>query len=332
MVAADLTNDSAWSQIHPPMRPCGQSPLRRVGQRRRTTRPRRFFPAAGPPNTAPKPSTRSTISDDDERTPLGRRAKIALLIGAVAAVVVIGLVVGYAVLVGKQPQTQPDVSPSGRHWESGAWSERNGGLLTDDLMLSPSQAKVLDRSRAWKVDETELRRKQDVSTPACFGGEPAEGQPPPQQEIVRVLSSTGKNAPHAVHAATAYSSNAEASAAYAVAAKTLGSCGVAGSWIESGHLGQPCRRPSRWRRREGGARQKDRGAQHRPQPHLARIMNVIDAVHPIGCDSHSRGRQSSRTGQPQAVCCSRRRVQQRSLGKGRPAANRWRRTELLYQR
>ena len=215
--------------------------------------------------------------DDDERTPLGRRAKIALLIGAVAAVVVIGLVVGYAVLVGKQPQTQPNVSPSG-----GTGSQTPGqsatAVLTDALMLSPSQAKVLDRSRAWKVDRTKHGASEDVPTAACFGGEPAEGQPPPQQETVRVLSSTGKNAPHAVHAATAYSSNAEASAAYAIAAKTLGSCEVAGSWIESGYL------VSRVGDQAAGVVVRV-GPGKRTEAHsivlqrTGRVMNVIDAVH-----------------------------------------------------
>ena len=216
--------------------------------------------------------------DDDERTPLGRRAKIALLIGAVAAVVVIGLVVGYAVLVGKQPQPQPSVSPpagTGSH----APGQSATAVLTDDLMLSPSQAKVLDRSRTWKVDKTTRGASEDVPTPACFGGEPAAGQPPPQQEIVRVLSATGKNAPHAVHAATAYSSNEDATAAYAIAAKTLGSCEVAGSWIESGHL------VSRVGDQAAGVVVKV-GPGKKPEAHsivlnrTGRIMNVIDAVHP----------------------------------------------------
>ena len=50
--------------------------------------------------------------EDDEPTALGKRAKLALIVGAVAAVVVIGLVIGYSVLsVGNQPQSQPSVSP-----------------------------------------------------------------------------------------------------------------------------------------------------------------------------------------------------------------------------
>jgi hypothetical protein len=178
--------------------------------------------------------------DDDERLPLSRRVKVALFIGAVAAVVVIGLVVGYGVLVGKQPQSQPSLPPSGGTGGLGGGSQQPGqtgtGLLNDASMLSPSQAKVLDRSRTWRVSTT--KHSGSEGTPAaCFGTEPVEGQPTPQQEIVRVLkSSGGKSAPVALHAATAYSSPEDAIQAYTIASKTVGTCAVAGFYIESGHL------------------------------------------------------------------------------------------------
>jgi hypothetical protein len=171
--------------------------------------------------------------DDDERGPLSRRAKLALLIAAVAAVIVIGLVVGYAVLVGRQPQTQRSLSPS----TSGAPPGQPGAaLLTDASMLNPSQAKVLDRDRTWTIVPTQPSSNEETPTAACFGSEPVEGQPTPQQEIVRVLKSSGKKAPSALHEAMAYTSVDEASMAYAIASKTLGGCAVAGSYIESGHL------------------------------------------------------------------------------------------------
>ena len=51
--------------------------------------------------------------DEDERRPLGRRTKLALLIGGVAVVVVIGLLVGYAVLsAASQRQSQPGAGGS----------------------------------------------------------------------------------------------------------------------------------------------------------------------------------------------------------------------------
>jgi hypothetical protein len=102
-------------------------------------------------------------------------------------------------------------------------------------MLSPSQAKALDRDRTWKVTSTERSPSEDAPAAACFGGEPLEGQPTPQQRILRVLTSGGKKAPVALHEATAYSSADEAIQAFAIASKTLGGCAVTGSYIESGH-------------------------------------------------------------------------------------------------
>ena len=61
--------------------------------------------------------------DEDERKPLGRHAKLALLIGAVAVVVVIGLVIGYAVLSAasqRQNQPTPPTSPGGSGTSSNA--------------------------------------------------------------------------------------------------------------------------------------------------------------------------------------------------------------------
>jgi hypothetical protein len=179
--------------------------------------------------------------DDYERPPLGRRVKLAVVIGAVAAVVVIGLLVGYAVLAGEQPQSRPSLSPSagGRGPSSGtsqSAGQSGAPLLGDGSMLSPGQAKALDQNRSWKVESTQRGAKQDGPTAACFGGEPLEGKPTPQQEIIRRLKSTGRNAPRAIHDATAYTSAEEASQAYAIASKTLGGCAVVGFYIEAGNL------------------------------------------------------------------------------------------------
>jgi hypothetical protein len=178
--------------------------------------------------------------DDDERRPLGRRAKLSLLVGAVAVVVVIGLLIGYAVRSAtNQPQTQSSLAPSGGGGSNGSSQppgQTGTALLNDASMLSPSQAKTIDGKQNWKVATTQRGATEDGLTAACFGGEPLQGQPTPQQEVVRVLDGNGKNAPLALHAATAYNSMEEASAAYAIASKTLGGCAVAGFWIESGYL------------------------------------------------------------------------------------------------
>ena len=174
--------------------------------------------------------------DEDERSPLGQRTKLALLMGAVAVVVVIGLLVGYAVLgADDQPQSQRSGAPS--QSDAGQPPDQTGtAVLTDATMLNPDQAKALDRDRTWKIEMTERTPSEDAPTAACFGGEPLEGQPTPQQKILRVLSSGGGKAPTALHDATAYNTTDEATQAYAIASRMLGGCAVAGSYIESGHV------------------------------------------------------------------------------------------------
>jgi hypothetical protein len=175
----------------------------------------------------------------DEPKRLSQHAKLALLIGAVAAVAVIGLLIGYAVLAaGNQPQSQPSVPPSaggnGTSSNAGPPDQTGAALLTDAAMLNPDQAKILDSDRTWKVTSTERSPSEDAPAAACLSGELA-GQPAPQQKILRVLGSGGKKAPVALHEATAYSSADEAIQAYIIASKALGGCAVTGSYIESGH-------------------------------------------------------------------------------------------------
>lgn len=180
--------------------------------------------------------------DEDERAPLGRRTKLALLIGGVAVVVVIGLLVGYAVFsAASQRQSQqgpgrPPV-PSGPSDNASQPPDQTGtAMLSDASMLNPDQAETLDRNRTWKVELTEHNPSEDALTAACFGGEPLEGQPTPQQKVLRVLTSSGKNRPTALHEATTYNSPAEAQQAFAIASRTLGGCAVTGSYIESGRI------------------------------------------------------------------------------------------------
>ncbi|HET9302861.1 MAG TPA: hypothetical protein VFO20_08795, partial [Propionibacteriaceae bacterium] len=129
-----------------------------------------------------------------------------------------------------QPQSQPSGGPS----QSQPPGQTETALLTDATMLDSGQAKVLDRDRTWKVDSTERNPSEDAPTAACFGGEPLEGQPTPQQKMLRVLSSGSEKNPQALHEATAYNTLEDAIQAYAIASRTLGGCAVAGSYIESG--------------------------------------------------------------------------------------------------
>jgi hypothetical protein len=161
-----------------------------------------------------------------------------LLIGAVAVVVVIGLVIGYAVLGSDNPLPNESGVIDSRNPDNGnkAPDQTGTALLTDASMLNPDQAKVIDEDRTWKIGLTERTPSDDALTAACFAGEPLEGQPTPQQRILRVMEGgTGKKPPTVLHEATAYNSPEEAAQAYAIASRTLGGCAVTGSYIESGH-------------------------------------------------------------------------------------------------
>ena len=176
---------------------------------------------------------------DEDRSRLGRKTKLALLISLVAAVVVIGLAIGYAVLgldktsgatptPGRPTTSQPSIS-SAKPSQS-----QPAVVLSDDSMINAKDAKLVDKSRTWKVALTQRGRTKDSSTPACLGGDPVEGQPTPQLTVLRLLSASGKQSPGILHEADAFTSAEEATQAYVVAAKTLGGCLEVGGYIESG--------------------------------------------------------------------------------------------------
>jgi hypothetical protein len=101
-------------------------------------------------------------------------------------------------------------------------------------MINAKDAKLVDKSRTWKVAQTQRGRTKDSPSPACLGGDPVEGQPTAQLTVLRLLSASGKQSPAILHEADAFTSKEEATQAYAVAAKTLGGCLEVGGYIESG--------------------------------------------------------------------------------------------------
>lgn len=186
--------------------------------------------------------TLDDFDDDQDRRSTGSRAKLALIIGAVAAVVIIGLVVGFTVLgIGQTPSTnRSPTAPTGSQASapsgnpSASPTDGSVELLTDEMLLTPDEAKTLSAKRTWTVAKTQRGPAEDAPVAACFGGDPPEGQPSAQQEVSQVLTGSGNSAPVALHQASSYSSPEEATQAFALAAKTLGSCTPAQSYIAEG--------------------------------------------------------------------------------------------------
>ena len=177
--------------------------------------------------------------DLDEEHPhrlLGRRGRLALLIGAVAAVAVVGAAIIFAVASVGRPAVQPTSDRHGR-LGPGALARRPRTPAPCWLRTScccPPRAKQIDPGRAWKVALTQRPAAADAPTPACLTDQPAEGEPTAQQQVARLLSSDGKAAPSALHRASAYASPEDAAQAYAVATRTFGGCAAAGSYLVSG--------------------------------------------------------------------------------------------------
>ncbi|HKF86841.1 MAG TPA: hypothetical protein VKB85_02060, partial [Propionibacteriaceae bacterium] len=205
--------------------------------------PRRFRPS-DPEATTILPRTSSgsvssrgwqdsidDFSDIDEgRFHLGRRTKLALLIAGVAAVVVAGLAIGRAVLVGDTPATSPSTGSSPTSAPSGVPPAE---LLNEDAMLSAKDAKRVSSNRTWQVALTQRGMTAESEKAACLG-EPAEGQPMSALTMLRLLSANGKEPPGILHEADAFTTPDEAGQAFAVAAKTLGGCAELGGYIQSG--------------------------------------------------------------------------------------------------
>ena len=188
--------------------------------------------SAGSPTSRGWQDSIDDFSDIDQgRARFGRRTKLAMLIAGVAAVVLVGLAIGRAVLVGDTPTSSPSTGKT-----TGPTSASSGvqpeELLTDDSMLNAKDAKRVSSDRTWKVVFTQRGTTAESPTAVCLA-EPAEDQPVPALTMLRPLT-TGKDSPGILHEADAFTSSEDAAQAYAVTARTLGGCAEMGGYIRSG--------------------------------------------------------------------------------------------------
>ncbi len=242
--AADAAGSTAaTSAPRPPTTSAPEAP----GEQTRNVRPLNFRQRR--PATVDEDATtllprtasgsRKPAPDEDEphRRLLGRRGRLALLASGLVAVIVVGAALIYAVTSVGTPGTQVTPSPSAgvsTPAGSGSPTADPNALLADAQLLSPAEAAAIDGSRTWKVALTARGAGPDAPTAACLTDDPVEGQPPAQQQVLQLLSSSGRAAPSVLHQATAYASPEDAAQAYALAAKAFGGCAAAGSYIVNG--------------------------------------------------------------------------------------------------
>ena len=176
--------------------------------------------------------------DDDEadvRPALRGRTRMILTIVGVAAIVIIGLVLGYAALHGgARPAAEPSPGVSIDPSTGASVTPTPVAVLDDSSMIDDKMAQQIDSHRTWQVASTQRGLDSNSPRAACFPSDPVDGQPDPQQTIQRLLSSTGKNPPALLHQAESYATPEEAAQAYVAISKAVGSCAVVGAWIESG--------------------------------------------------------------------------------------------------
>lgn len=231
--------------------PAGSSSISGSGEETRIVRAPTFRPRAARtrddedattllPRTAAghRPDHREEYLDDDEnpRRLLGRRGRLALLVGGLAAVIAVGLAVMYAVTTVGNPTAGPRPSTSSTAPSASTSRPPSADpsvVLADAALLSPKTAEQIADGR-WSVALTQRPPATDAPTPACLSNKPAEGEPAAQQEVLRLLKGSGKNSPSALHQAAAYASPQEAAQGYAVMARTLGGCGSPGAYIFDG--------------------------------------------------------------------------------------------------
>lgn len=180
-------------------------------------------------------------AEDEEDLTLTRRP-FKLALAAVIAVTLIGLAIGYAVWSNQTraatlpvPNASSAAAPGNASPEpSSAPTADSGALLSDESMLSESEAKAIDGAQNWTVALTQRGLDADSQQAACFGGEPAEGQPTPQQTILRLLGSGDAAGPGILHQASAYSTVEEATQAFTVSSSVIGGCPMPDAYLISG--------------------------------------------------------------------------------------------------
>lgn len=180
---------------------------------------------------------------DDEGPRLGQRGRLALLIGAVAAVVVLGLAIGYAVI--GRPNGGPSANPAGpgpspaasQTTTTGTPGEVTGELLTTEMLITAADSKQIDGDRTWKVNRTLTKVDNNSPQAVCLGAS-MDGLPTPRETMMQLLESNGKLPPAILHQATAYGTPEEAAQAYALIAKAVGTCTVDGTsaWLFAGRV------------------------------------------------------------------------------------------------
>ena len=181
---------------------------------------------------------------------------------------------GMSVRVGKQPSdTAKRLTIWAAIWESDAWPERDGSAdRCFDAQPQPGEGSRPE-SRVEGRWRDRARRKRGCSNrSSVLVASRREGQPPPQQEICQGAEQYRQRT-HRTPCTRLHGVQLKCGSQRGVRNRSQDPRELRGRrFLDRIRIsGQPVSATTRrWRRREGGATQEDRGAQHRPPAHWLR--------------------------------------------------------------
>lgn len=162
-----------------------------------------------------------------------RGARVGVVIGAVAATLVVVLAIGYAVFSFNQSSTVA-VQP-GDPGESTAAPSAPPETLSDQRLLNDGQAKALEGSATWAIAMTQTGIDETSPVAACLS-KPTEAEAPAEKTMIRTLSGSGKRTMSALHQADLYPTKDDAVGVFGERSKALGGCVTDKAYLDSAVL------------------------------------------------------------------------------------------------
>ncbi|MGJ3508651.1 hypothetical protein [Enemella sp. A6] len=160
---------------------------------------------------------------------LDKRTRFSLSLAGVAALVIIAVAIGYAVISGRDPgvATEP---PQGS--ETPGVTRPPEPFPSERMMLTDTAAKQIS-DQPWKVSLTQDGLTDESPRPTCVRLS-VDGAPVPRATMLRTLT-TGDDGATALHVVDTYGSAEEAAQVFASRATQLGACDKEPTLITGGY-------------------------------------------------------------------------------------------------
>ncbi|MDN5726901.1 MAG: hypothetical protein L0G99_13370, partial [Propionibacteriales bacterium] len=205
-------------------------------------------PAAEQPGPAPRytakrsagrggrllPASRRSPSERPGAAPQGR-ARIGVVLGAVAATLAVILAIGYAVFALRQGDGDTVATQPTGAVTSAATPSSEPETLSEQRLLTDTQAEALDPKATWSVTTTQTGINDNSPVATCLS-KPTENETPAEKTMIRVLTGTGARTLTTLQQADLYPTKDEAADVFGERSKPLGGCMVDKVYLDSAVL------------------------------------------------------------------------------------------------